>query len=353
MELRRTGGLCACVIFVLAALPAAAGAKTKVVYAGGPVKWQNQLSRSTGAGVDNYLIDKVTINAGDTVVWNGASLANGFHTVDIPKLGGKDLPLITGTGKTVNGVLDAGGNPFWFNGKVPQLGFNTALFGPIGPAVYNGTTRVDSGLPLGPPHNFGVKFTTPGVYKFYCDVHYGMFGVVVVKPKGKPVPTAAQDAATLRAEERHYTAEARVVRHPKVPPRSVSLGASGPGGLEVFAMFPAVVRVKKGTTVTFFMSRNTRETHTATFGPVSYLKPLAQAFTGPVPPAQGVYQSDPPGHIVLTSTTHGNGFAGVGALDRDSSTPLRSSNTITFTQAGTYHFICLIHPFMHGTIVVK
>jgi plastocyanin len=27
--------------------------------------------------------------------------------------------------------------------------------------------------------------------------------------------------------------------------------------------------------------------------------------------------------------------------------------TVTFTKAGTYSYICTIHPFMHGTIVVS
>jgi plastocyanin len=237
---------------------------------------------------------------------------------------------------------------------VPTVGFNPALFGPSGGHVYNGTSRIDSGIPLGKPHNFAVTFTKPGVYKFYCDVHYGMVGYVVVKPKGQTVPTAAQDAATLSAEEAAYTAEARRVDKTKTPADSVSLGASGPGGLEVFAMFPAVLHVNAGTTVTFSMSKHTRENHTASFGPVSYLKPLAQSFTSPVPAAQAVYPSDPPGHIVVTPTSHGNGFASVGALNRDPATPqTQSSGTITFTTPGTYHFICLIHPFMHGTIIVK
>jgi plastocyanin len=351
MGKRVVGLALAAAVFCLAA--SAASARTKVVYAGGPVAWQNSLGRSTGAGVDNYLIDRVTINAGDTVIWNGKSLSNGFHTVDIPALGGSDLPLFTPTGKMVTNVLDAGGSPFWFNGKVPQLGFDPQLFAPIGGHVDNGSSRIDSGLPLGPPANFAVKFTKPGVYKFYCDVHYGMVGYVVVKPHGKPVPTAAQDAATLRGEELAYTTEARHVDRTTAPASSVSLGASGPGGLEVFAMFPATLRVHPGTTVRFFMSRDTRETHTASFGSVSYLKPLAQSFTGAVPAAQAIYPSDPPGHIVLTPASHGNGFASTGALDRDSGTPLSPAGTITFSKPGTYHFVCLIHPFMHGTIVVK
>ncbi|MEA2146847.1 MAG: hypothetical protein QOG59_2434, partial [Solirubrobacteraceae bacterium] len=34
-------------------------------------------------------------------------------------------------------------------------------------------------------------------------------------------------------------------------------------------------------------------------------------------------------------------------------TPNPVSAQIKFTQAGTYHYICLIHPFMQGTVVVK
>ena len=73
-----------CVLAAVAALPASAAARTKVVYAGGPVKWANALQKHYGAGVNNFLINRVTINAGDTVDWNGASLSSGFHTVDIP-----------------------------------------------------------------------------------------------------------------------------------------------------------------------------------------------------------------------------------------------------------------------------
>lgn len=335
------------------ALAASAGARTKVVYAGGPAKWQGSLIRHSGAGVDNFLINRITINVGDTVDWNGASLSSGFHTVDIPKLNGEDLALITATGKTVEGVNDAAGNPFWFNGKVPVLSFNTALFGPSGPKAYNGTTRVDSGLPL-KRHDFKVKFLTAGTYKYFCDVHHGMQGVVIVKPKGAAVPSAAQDAATLRSEEQHYAAEAKRVDRTKTHGSTVSVGASGPGGLEVFAMFPAVLHIKVGTTVKFMMSKDSREVHTASFGPAKYLSALSRTITGaPAPSPAALYPSDPPGHIQLSASSHGNGFASIGLMDRDATTPLPALGAITFTRAGTYRYQCLIHPFMRGTIVVK
>jgi plastocyanin len=343
------GLLCAT---IAVALPSTAAARTKVVYAGGPVSYQKALGRY-GAGVDNFLINRITINVGDTVDWNGASLASGFHTVDIPKLNGSDLALITATGKMVTGANDAAGNPFWFNGQVPVLSFNTELFGPIGGGVYSGASRVDSGLPLGPkPQDFKVKFLVPGTYKYFCDVHYGMHGVVIVKPKGAAVPTAAQDAAQLKSEEQRYVSEAKRVANTKVTGNQVSVGASGPGGLEVFAMFPSVLNITAGTTVRFVMSKDTRETHTATFGPASYLTPLSRSFLSPAPSPAAIYPSDPPGHIVLTPTSHGNGFANVGALDRDSATPLPSFGAITFTTPGTYHYQCMIHPFMRGTIIV-
>jgi plastocyanin len=352
MKLRTGASAIACAAIGLAILPAAAAAKTRTVYAGGPGKFAASLQKKYGAGVNNFLINRVTINVGDTVVWNGKSLANGFHTVDFPGKAKEDLALFV-PGATVTGVDDFAGNPFWFNGKVPSLGFNPSLFKRSGPATYNGSKRADSGLPLGKPTNFKLKFTKPGVYKYFCDVHYGMVGYVVVKKDGVKVPSTKQNAKELSKEEARLTKTAKRVDKTKVTGDNVSLGASGPGGVEVFAMFPSTLTVKAGTTVKFAMSARTREVHTASFGPKAYLNSLANSLAGPAPSPAALYPSDPPGTGVETSSSHGNGFSSTGALDRDSSTPpIPPSNEIKFTQAGTYHFICLIHPFMHGTIVV-
>ncbi len=354
----RSAAIATALAAAVLAVPASAAAKTKTkktvtVYAGGPVAWATQLQNRYGAGVDNFLINRVTINVGDTVDWNGDSRYGGFHTVDIPAKGGQDLPLIVPTGGLVSGVNDAAGNPFWFNGKVPNLGFNPALFGGSGGTTYDGTSRVDSGLPTGSPADFKVTFMKAGTYRYFCDVHPGMVGYVVVRPAGQAVPNAKRDANVLKAEEQHYVAVAKNVDKTKAKKNSVSVGASGPGGVEVFAMFPSTLTVKKGTTVRFAMSKFSREVHTASFGPSLYLKTLSDSFQSPAPSPIAINPSDPPGNIVLTSTSHGNGFASTGIMDQDTSTPNPSSQTITFNELGTYHYQCLIHSFMHGTIVVK
>lgn len=260
--------------------------------------------------------------------------------------------LLTPTGKTVTGATDAAGNPFWFNNNVPQLGFNPLLFGPSGASKYDGTRRIDSGLPLKPNTTLSATFTKPGTYLYFCDVHYDMRGIIVVRPKTASVPSASQLQADVLKQTARDTLEAAALDKTKVKGKNVSLGAAGKYNVEVLAMFPATVHVAKGSTVTFSMAKGTGEVHTVTFGPVAYLKPLVQSFTGAVIDPRGIYPSSP-GPITLNQTAHGNGFANTGALDRDPTTPLLPSAKITFTQPGTYHFICLIHPFMHGTIVVK
>jgi plastocyanin len=359
--IRRSGLLIVATIAAALTFATAAAAATQTVYAGSPPGLQKLAGKLLGKrvqalgqdqpGINAFFNQSVTIHVGDSVKWTG--LSSNFHTVDLPVKGGEDLPLIVG-GAKVTGVNDSAGNPFWFNGVVPNLEFNTKLLGPIGGTTYNGSTRVDSGLAAGPhPSNtLKVKFTKAGVYKYFCDVHPGMIGYVVVRAKGKPVPTPKQNKATLRkAETKDILAAAKLLTA-KQPADSVSLGESTPQGVELYAMFPSTLTVNAGTVVTFSMSAHTREVHTASFGPSDYLGMLAASVQSPAFDQQVFYPSDP-GVIHLGPTSHGNGFANTGGLDRDPTTPLPASDKIDFTTPGTYHFECLIHPFMTGTIVVK
>ncbi len=106
---------------------------------------------------------------------------------------------------------------------------------PSGPTTYDGTTRIDTGLPLGsgPPRPLNVRFTKPGTYKYFCDVHPGMVGEVVVRPHGQSVPSAAQDAASLNNEIKRDLAALGRAAKVRVPADHVSVGGSGGNGAEL------------------------------------------------------------------------------------------------------------------------
>lgn len=346
------------------ALPGAAAAATKTVSAGPPASTQKIAFKVIGKSVKTFVktynpdIDaffnaRTTIHTGDSVKF----VLNGFHTVDLPGKSGQPLPLPV-PGATITGVNDAAGNPFWFDGKAPSLGFNPLLLSRTKGNVYDGSARLDTGLPLGPPKPYTVKFTKPGMYKFFCDVHPGMVGTIVVEKKSAKIPTAKQDAAALLKQQVADIKALVKLARTRPTAGTVHLGEANGKGAELFAMFPATETISAGTTLTFAMPNGSREVHTASFGPASYLKPLSdptKQFVDPAVTAIGLLPSSPPGTpIVESPTAHGNAFANTGLLDADKATvTIPSSGKITFSTPGTYHYICLIHAFMHGTVIVK
>jgi plastocyanin len=357
--MRRSAGAVV-VFFALVALPVSASAATKTVYAGPPPtakkiagailgKSAKQFLKTYHPEVNSFFLSKVTINAGDSVSF----VINGFHTVDLPAAGQGDLPLVT-FGSSISGVNDAAGSPFWFNGK-PSSSLNPALFARSGPSSYDGTARVESGIPQGKGTKpLNVTFPKAGTYKFYCDIHPGMIGYVVVNPKGNSVPSPKQDAAALKKQITQNILLAKKLAKSTIPSDQVSVGVSGAGGIELYQMFPATLRVKTGAVVTFAMSTASRDFHTATFGPQSYLTVLTSGIrSAPTLPPAAVYPSDQTQPISLSPSSHGNGFANTGFIDRDAATVFPASGKIKFGKAGTYHFICLIHPQMQGTVIVK
>jgi plastocyanin len=340
-------------------IPASASAATKTVDMGVPTSSAKAFQKAF-SDVNDFFPHGTTIHVGDSVKF----VPTGFHSVDFPAKGGKPLGLLAPAG-TTSGVLDAASSPFWFNGR-PMLGFTPAL-GPPGlfgkKVTYTGAKRIESGLPLSQrPKAFTVKFSKAGSYTYYCNVHAGMKGTVKVVGKSHSVPSTKADAKALKAQVAATLKTAKSLAATTVAPGNVSVGASGKGGVERFAMFPATQTVAAGTTVKFSMSAKSLDVHTATFGPgdpenqpTSYLGDLAKRFAeDPIAPSQAAYPSEPPGTLgSLSPTLHGNGFWNSGVLDTTSATPLPTSNSVTFTAPGTYDFYCMIHPFMHGTVVVQ
>jgi plastocyanin len=343
------------------ALPAGASALTKIVYAGAPRAQVRQLAvgllgkaaktiKSYSPAFLTFSISTVTINQGDAVMWKG--LSKGFHTVDLPGKSGKDLALLVQSDPTVAGVNDFAGFPFWFDGVERSVGFNPLLGSPIGGKTYNGTARVDSGAPG--RDTLKVTFTKSGVYKYFCDIHPGMVGYVVVRAKGRPIPSAQQDAASLTKRLTTAILSLKKLVSTKVPADHVLVGASGANGVELLHFFPSTLSVKAGTVVTFSIPRGSRiEGHTASFGPAGYLTALSNSSSSAATQQTSYPSSNPAlGPIQLSPTSHGNGFANTGWLERDPTGLFPSSEKIQFTQPGTYHYICLIHAFMTATIVV-
>jgi plastocyanin len=342
--------------------PAVASAASKDVSLGPPRSASKALQK-TGSDVNDFFPHRVTIHVGDTVRF----IPNNFHTVDLPGSRTRKLPIVSPTGQAIAGSVDALGAPFWFNGQ-QNVGFTPALL-PSGfgkRRAYTGARAVLSGLPLANrPKPMTVRFTKAGTFRYFCDVHPGMSGIVRVVGAARPVPSAAADRQTLRRQEAATLKTAKALpKSATAPANTIDVGLGGKGNVSLFAFVPGTLTVPRGTTVTFRMGSRT-ELHTATIGPgnpgdpkqsTTYLGQVEAGFNqNPIDP-RGAYPSEPPGAIAaLTPTSHGNGFWNSGVLDEDPATPasfLPPSRQVTFAAPGTYQVFCLIHPFMHGTINV-
>jgi plastocyanin len=346
----------ACAAALSLVLAPTAFAATKSVDMGTPIAAQKALGKYQ-SDANAFFPSAITIHAGDSVKF----VPTGFHNVDIPAKGGKPAALLV-NGATVSGSLDAAGSPFWFNGAVPNVGFNPEVaLGALGKKVtYTGAKAIQSGLPLSDkPKPMTVKFPKAGTYTYYCDVHAGMKGSVRVVAKSKRVPTAKQDAKRVDAQVAQALKIAKGLTKATLPANTVTVGNAGAHGVEYFGFLPGTLTVPAGTTVKFQMSAKSLEIHTATAGPGnpetegdSYLGKLARSFEAPVIDPAAVYPSDPPSAPAsLKPASHGNGFWNSGVLDAAAASPPPSSSSVTFAAAGTYKLYCLVHPFMVGTVV--
>jgi plastocyanin len=343
---------------ILLASPAAAQAATKTVDMGLPLNQQKRF-QSLGTDVTDFFPHGVTVHAGDSVRF----VPTGFHNVDIPARGKKPQALLV-TGSAITGSLDAAGAPFWFNGQ-PSVGFNPAVAGANGLGkrfTYTGRKGVQSGLPLANhPKPMTVKFPKAGTYTYYCDVHPGMKGTVRVLAKHRRLPTAKQAKKALKKQIAKALAVARTITNVTGQANTVSVGLAGSHGVEFYGFLPDTLTVPVGSLVTFKMPVGSREIHTATTGPgdpekdpSSYLGKLAASLESPAFDPAAVYPSDPPPNPAgLTPTSHGNGFWNSGVLDSIAASTPPAANAVRFNAPGTYQFYCLIHPFMHATVVVQ
>lgn len=306
----------------------------------------------------------VTIHAGQSVTWQFF----GFHTVTFPGQH-RPYPFAVPTGKQPV-VKDASGQPFWWAGKAPLLVLSPLALLPQGGSTLSspsqtassGLMRILTATQKQPPAPYTLTFTQPGIYHYQCAVHGGMHGVVIVKPANEGVPSAASAMAAAQAAVQRTIADLKrlQVEKPKKP-LLVFVGAGhNSTGAEITAFSPARLVVHVGDTVRF-VNHDQTDIHTVTFGKEKTTGAIEKNFVAPHGHSLrlsglGALPSEPPGTPVqYDGGNHGNGYINSGLLAPQGAPPAAGPNSwsVTFTKAGTYHYECVIHTNMDGTIVVR
>lgn len=250
-----------------------------------------------------FLPDDITINSGDTInfVANSAEI----HTVSH---GTPPFPPTSLENLEKDAFIPAGGPVFdptqsWWNSGLISTG-NT----PAGPGI----------------RTYPLTFTTTGDFTFFCMIHGEMMSATVhVHAAGTAYPHSKQyysaQAAVAAAQILGDGYRLWATTLAKSSPTHVFAGAMDDKAM-VMRFIPSLDVVRKGTTVTFDLSANAGVVpHTVTFTSVP---------AGVTPPASP---------ILLPA------FAGG-----------PSTFQVTFTKAGTWHYICEFHDDMGmvGDVVV-
>jgi plastocyanin len=339
-----------------ACLAPAAGAKTKVVFAGGPPPKASQAGKvkfDKDLDLNGFYRRKVTIHVGDSVRWEFSRRV--VHTVTF-LAPGQARPALEqpDPANPYTGFSDSTGAPMWFNGQ-PSLLIPPDHAFPQGGPTTDGTAYHNSGLSAPTFQPYELTFTKKGNYKYICLVHPGMQGSVKVLPKSAAIPSARKDRKARKSEYAKAVKKSKKLANFKPKGNDVVAGHDQ-GSVAWFRFFPATRTIKAGESVHFSISSKS-EIHTMTFGP----QPSQDlVMVQPQPSGPPRLQFNPfmflPSDPVLppyTGTNHGNGFFNTGIMDTNPQSPPPGSIDVVFPNAGTYLYECTIHPGMEGTIRVQ
>ncbi|HET7385914.1 MAG TPA: plastocyanin/azurin family copper-binding protein [Nocardioidaceae bacterium] len=179
--------------------------------------------------------------------------------------------------------------------------------------------------------HYTVKFVHQGTYTYYCLVHGVMMsGVVHVQSARARYPFSQADynrQAAGQAQAVIIDAKAMLRKLQRSSSNHlVWTGSNDTQGM-VMRFIHRRIHVKVGDTVTFSNARSMGEPHTVTFG------------------------AEPQGPAIEQYTPQASYDGG----DLSSFIPPGQTFKVTFTKAGTYHYICALHDYMGmvGTVVVE
>jgi plastocyanin len=223
--------------------------------------------------------------------------------------------------------------------------------------------------------------TAPGTYRFMCLLHReDMSGRLVVEPSGTAVPSPSAQFAAGQAKLASWEAQldaavtaerqGQLQAPAQAPSGTIVLAGSGsptsPAPAEITEFGPKTIKIPVGGSVTWYLLGP----HSITFNSTAanddirakapdgsvHLNPAALAPAGgpgePPKPPSGGSPTKPKFAVVASSSWNGQGFHNSGVFVNSFGPPLIEGYKLTFTRAGTYHYICTVHDRMKGTVVV-
>lgn len=230
--------------------------------------------------------------------------------------------------------------------------------------TFNGDEALYTSGWLGPDQTFAVKLAEtikPGTYPFFCQLHgTDMGGTIEVVAASTPVKSPAEHDAVAAAElaaavAKAAPAYAQVQAATDAKPVAGTLaGEDVPVGTSVFA--PADIKTKVGRKVTWSVNGP----HTISFNApadaqeIRVAAPDGSVHINPkaVTPAGGPGQGNPDKPAPINGGRYdGSGFRSSGIIIAFGP-PGAWTYSLTFTKAGTFEYICGVHPDMKGTVTV-
>ncbi|MFQ5813961.1 MAG: hypothetical protein ACE5I2_12375, partial [Anaerolineae bacterium] len=144
---------------------------------------------------------------------------------------------------------------------------------------------------------------------------------------------------------------------PQAPRELTLLVGAGEETVAINAFLPETIRIRAGDTVTWKLDSD--EVHTVTFLSGGEEPEVAIPVPGGGPTdlmfdPQVAFPTRGPGAPVETYS--GTGYFNAGLMSKEPAGPDAPPNdtfTLTFDTPGTYEYVCLLHPFMRGEVVVE
>ena len=270
-----------------------------------------------------FLPNEFWIHAGDSITWTFTPM-NEIHTVTFPAPG--------------------------------QVRGSDCSPAPSGTS-FDGSTCVNS-APMSNRAMYTVTFPKAGNYKLVCLIHPDMNGAIHVLPLAAKLPHDQDfydDQARDQAKDILNDADGAIEETTDFPHSEHAVlmhgelagTAGGRQYLAILRFLPGTIHVHVGQTVEW-MNADPTEPHTVTFGPASF------APKNVILAADGALEAT----ISSTSANVSSGILRAAPQDRNglATSPLGTTRIrITFTQPGTYPYICSIHApdGMAGTVVVQ